>query len=99
MVSMRKELIASLSDLEAVIVECSNQECKAQVKVPVQANLGSQRDLRLIGLIECPVCRGIFFSVKRLSAHCKRSLFFVQRTFQALPSHLDTVSRACQNER
>jgi hypothetical protein len=59
MVSMRKELIASLSDLEAVIVECSNQECKAQVKVPVQANLGSQRDLRLIGLIECPVCRGI----------------------------------------
>jgi hypothetical protein len=29
------------------------------------------------------------FSVKRLLARCKRSLFFVQRTFQALP-------RACQ---
>jgi len=62
MVFMRKELIASLSDLEAVIVECSNPACKAQVKVPV--NLESH-DLRLVGLIECPVCRGNFDSMLR----------------------------------
>ena len=77
MVCMKKELVASLSDVEAVIVECSNSACRAQVKIPVRAPL-VHRDLRILPLVECPVCRSNFDStlldyvrafVGSLSAH------------------------------
>ncbi len=59
MICMKKELIASLSDVEAVIVECS--VCKTQVRVPVHANL-AQRDARSVPLAQCPACLSPFDS-------------------------------------
>ena len=53
MVSMKSQTVASLSDVEAVIVECS--KCRAQVRVPVGAIL-VQSDLRNVPLTQCPVC-------------------------------------------
>jgi hypothetical protein len=66
MVYMKKELIASLSDVEALIVECS--VCKTQVKVPVRANL-VQRDSSIVPLTQCPVCLSPFDST--VLAHIK----------------------------
>jgi hypothetical protein len=77
MVSMKKEMIASLSDLEAVIVQCASPLCKAEIKVPVHAALTHQ-DSRMVSLTSCPVCLTNFDSslvdyvksfVKSLSAH------------------------------
>jgi hypothetical protein len=59
MICMKKELIASLSDVEAVIVECS--VCKTQVRVPVRVNL-VQKDTRLVPLSQCPACLSPFDS-------------------------------------
>jgi hypothetical protein len=53
MVSMKNQTIASLTEIEAVLVECSN--CRSQVRVPVGAIL-VQRDLRMVPLMTCPVC-------------------------------------------
>jgi hypothetical protein len=64
MIYMRKELIAPLSDVEAVVVECSNPICKAQVRVPVKANL-VQRDTRIVPFKQCPVCFTDFDSTAR----------------------------------
>lgn len=58
MICMKKELIASLSDVSAIIVGCS---CGAQVKVPANANL-VQRDTRIVPLTQCPVCMNPFDS-------------------------------------
>ena len=60
---MKQELIASLSDIEAIIAQCSN--CNSQVKIPVRAPIGNPRDLRIIPLAQCPVCMTSFDSTLR----------------------------------
>ena len=68
MIAMKKDLIASLADIEAIIVECSNLACNAQVKVPVRADM-KQHDIRLIPMTQCPVCLRPFDST--LSGYVK----------------------------
>ena len=58
MICMEKELLASLSDVSAMIVVCP---CGARVKVPVTANL-MPRDRALKPLEKCPVCLSPFDS-------------------------------------
>jgi hypothetical protein len=65
MICMKKELVASLSDVSAMVVECP---CGARVKVPVSANL-TPRDKELKPLEKCPVCLGPFDST--VLAHVK----------------------------
>lgn len=52
-------MIASLADIEAVIVEC--QHCRAQVKIPVDAQL-VLRDQRMVPLTQCSICHQAFDS-------------------------------------
>jgi hypothetical protein len=59
MICMKTELIASLSDVAAIIVECS--VCKAQLKVPLWAPL-VQRDAQHVPLTQCAVCLSPFDS-------------------------------------
>jgi hypothetical protein len=55
MVLMKDELIAALTDIEAIIIECSG--CKSQVKIPIGATIGNPGDLRGVPpLSQCPVC-------------------------------------------
>ena len=57
-------MVISLSDVEAVIVECANPVCKTQVRVPVKANL-VQCDTRILPFKQCPVCFADFDSTTR----------------------------------
>jgi hypothetical protein len=88
MICMKKELIASLSDVESVIVECS--VCQTQVRVPVRINL-VQRDVRLVPLTQCPACLSPFDST--VLAHIKAII-------QVLGSHhgLETMSLLLNTE-
>jgi len=63
MVFMKEELVASLTDIAAIVIQCSR--CKSQVKIPIDATIGDSGDLRVLPLTQCPVCLSNFDSTLR----------------------------------
>lgn len=53
MVSMKSQTMASLTDIEALLIECSN--CRSQIRVPINAAL-VLHDLRKVPLTTCSLC-------------------------------------------
>jgi hypothetical protein len=54
---MKEELIAQVTDIEAIIIQCSG--CGSQVKIPIGASFGDPRNPgnKLVEILTtCPVC-------------------------------------------
>ena len=65
MFAMHKELLISLSDLEAVSIECSS--CHSEVRIRMDAEFKPAQVKAAIPLESCPVCTARFDSTLRPS--------------------------------